>query len=35
MSFDPSPKVQAMPQLLQAFMDEPIYPNGQRDVEEA
>jgi acyl-CoA dehydrogenase len=35
MSFDPSPKVQALQQRLAAFMDEHIYPNEQRHVEEA
>jgi acyl-CoA dehydrogenase len=35
MSFEPSPKVQALQQRLQAFMDEHIYPNEQRHVEQA
>jgi acyl-CoA dehydrogenase len=35
MPFDPSPKVQQLQQRLAAFMDEHIYPNEQRHVEEA
>ena len=35
MSYDPSPKVQALQQRLMAFMDEHIYPNEQRHAEEA
>ena len=35
MSFEPSPKVQALQQRLSAFMDEHIYSNEQRHVEEA
>ena len=35
MSFDPSPKVQQLQQRLAAFMDEHIYPNEQRHVEQA
>ena len=35
MAFDPSPKVQDLQQRLAAFMDEHIYPNEQRHVEQA
>ena len=35
MSYDPSPKVQAMQQRLLAFMDQHIYPNEARHAEEA
>ena len=35
MSFDPSPKIVALQQALQAFMVEHIYPNEQRHVAEA
>ena len=35
MSYDPSPKVQALQQRLMAFMDEHIYPNEQRHADEA
>jgi acyl-CoA dehydrogenase len=35
MPFDPSPKVQQLQQRLAAFMDEHIYPNEQRHVEQA
>jgi acyl-CoA dehydrogenase len=35
MSFDPSPKVQALQQQLTAFMDEHIYPAEKRFVQEA
>ena len=35
MSYDPSPKVQALQQRLMAFMEEHIYPNEQRHAEEA
>jgi acyl-CoA dehydrogenase len=35
MSFEPSPKVQALQQQLRAFMDEHIYPNEDRHAEEA
>ncbi|MBS1178927.1 MAG: acyl-CoA dehydrogenase domain protein [Proteobacteria bacterium] len=35
MAFEPNPKVQALQQRLAAFMDEHIYPNEQRHVEEA
>ena len=35
MSYDPSPKVQALQQRLTAFMEEHIYPNEQRHAEEA
>ena len=35
MSYDPSPKVQALQQRVLAFMDEHIYPNEQRHAEEA
>jgi acyl-CoA dehydrogenase len=35
MPFDPSPKVQALQQRLQAFMDAHIYPNEQRHADEA
>ncbi len=35
MPFDPSPKVQDLQQRLAAFMDEHIYPNEKRHVEEA
>ena len=35
MSFEPSPKVQELQKRLTAFMDEHIYPNEQRHVEEA
>jgi acyl-CoA dehydrogenase len=35
MSFDPSPKVQALQARLSSFMDEHIYPNEQRHIEEA
>ena len=35
MSYDPSPKVQALQQRLMAFMETHIYPNEQRHAEEA
>ena len=35
MSFEPSPKVQALQARLNAFMEEHIYPNEQRHLEEA
>jgi acyl-CoA dehydrogenase len=35
MSYDPSPKVQALQQRLLAFMDQHIYPNEARHAEEA
>ena len=35
MAFDPSPKVQDLQRRLSAFMDEHIYPNEKRHVEEA
>ena len=35
MSFEPSPKIQALQQRLNAFMDEHIYPNEKRHVAEA
>ena len=35
MSYDPSPKVQALQQRLMVFMEEHIYPNEQRHAEEA
>src|SRR5499427_5806393 len=35
MSFDPSPKVQALQARLNAFMEQHIYPNEQRHLEEA
>ena len=35
MAFDPSPKVQDLQRRLTAFMDEHIYPNEKRHVEEA
>jgi acyl-CoA dehydrogenase len=35
MSFEPSPKVQALQARLRAFMDEHVYPNEQRHMEEA
>lgn len=35
MSFDPSPKVQDLQRRLHAFMDEHIYPNEARHIEEA
>jgi len=35
MSFDPSPKVQALQAKLSAFMEAHIYPNEQRHIEEA
>ena len=35
MSYDPSPKVQALQQRVLAFMEEHIYPNEQRHAEEA
>lgn len=34
MSFDPSPKVQALQQRLMAFMEEHIYPDEKRHSEE-
>ena len=35
MAFDPSPKVQELQRRLTAFMDEHIYPNEKRHIEEA
>ena len=35
MSYDTSPKVQALQQRVLAFMEEHIYPNEQRHAEEA